>query len=70
MRDEARSLFGSFEPRLYSGEEAVSLVEVNSELARMFAAAKLKAAIRVEETRSPRKRRAHRCSYVARRDHR
>jgi hypothetical protein len=52
MRDEARILFGSFEPRLYSGEEAIRLVEVNSELERIFAAGKLKAAIRVEETRA------------------
>ena len=51
MRDEARRLFGSFEPRLYSGEQAVRLVEVTSDLERLFAAGKLKAAVRVEETR-------------------
>ena len=52
MRDEAKSLFGSFEPRLYSGVQAAKLVEVMSEIARLFTAGKLKAAVRVEETRA------------------
>lgn len=51
IRDKSRRLLGSFEPRLYSGEDAVRLVEEMSELERMFTAGKLKAAIRVEETR-------------------
>jgi hypothetical protein len=52
MRDEARSLFGSFEPRLYSGTQAAKLVEVMNEIERLFKAGKLKAAVRVEETRA------------------
>jgi hypothetical protein len=51
MIHEARSLVTSFEPGLYSGSDAVKVVEALSELKKVVDAGILKAAIRAEETR-------------------